>query len=105
MDGFAPAQNTRSTSAAFMGFVKGITGDTRPSSVRAAGVPLDVVPANASNTLAVPIANPVGEFASQWGLDACATEALMSLDPDTQSRVIGGFCAARKRHPESVCCV
>merc|ERR1712079_725369 len=82
MSDFAPTDVSRGASAAFMGFVRSVamTAERRHSGPSA---PLEA---------SVRTGNPaIDAFIQQWELDSKAVDALVSLDPNMQARVMDGF--------------
>mmetsp|Transcript_18875 Transcript_18875/g.34207 ORF Transcript_18875/g.34207 Transcript_18875/m.34207 type:complete len:185 (-) Transcript_18875:41-595(-) len=84
MSDFHPTDVSRANQM-FMGFVKSVGG-------RSGGGAPTAAQAYGNNQPAAQTGNAdIDGFVGQWGLDAKAQSALLSLDPETQLRVISGF--------------
>lgn len=103
MQGFSPKDVSRGASVAFMGFARSIGGGTVAGGsdwTRNGGAPTArqaFAPSNNNNPGTFGEApestgnEAIDEFVMQWGLDAAATNALMSLDEDARLRAMTGF--------------
>jgi len=97
MSQFNPPDVSRGASAAFMGFCKSVAGRTAAIHAFGGSSPgLGAFDGESGHSQAFTTVANTGDptidaFCNSWGLDSKAVELLVSLDPETQSRIMNGF--------------